>query len=169
MAAFMKSTLSHETVADTCDDQLEVLAFKINGPREIQLDIIVVYRPPSQSFNLDGILKERLQEFSRASATILVGDFNDFDMTTSSHESSFDARLLSFCLDNFLVHHSILATRSVSGQRENCLDLVFTKLSEDIYLVIAITYRYTLIMYVSLAQIQVETGNETYGRSILKA
>ncbi len=54
------------------------------------------------------------------------------DMTTSSHESSFDARLLSFCLDNFLLQHSILATRSVLGQRESCLDLVFTKLSEDI-------------------------------------
>ncbi len=102
MAAFIKSTLSHETVADTCDDQLEVLAFKIYGPREIQLDIIVVYRPPSQSFNLDGILIERLQEFSRASNMILVGDFNApninwQDMTTPSHESSFDARLLSFC------------------------------------------------------------------------
>ncbi len=55
-AAFIKSTFSHETVADTCDDQLEVLAFKVYGPREIQLDIIVVYRPPSQSINLDGIL-----------------------------------------------------------------------------------------------------------------
>ncbi len=53
-------------------------------------------------------------------------------MTTPSHESSFDARLLSFCLDNFLVQHSILATRSVLGQRENCLDLVFTELSEDV-------------------------------------
>ncbi len=31
------------------------------------------------------------------------------------------------------------------------------------------TNRYTLIMYVSLAQIQVETGNETCGRAILKA
>ncbi len=61
MAAFIKSTFSHETVADSWDDQLEVLAFKIYGPREIQLDIIVVYGPPSQLFNLDGILIERLQ------------------------------------------------------------------------------------------------------------
>ncbi len=47
VAAFIKSTFSHETVADSIlwDDQLEVLAFKIYGPREIQLDIIVVYRP----------------------------------------------------------------------------------------------------------------------------
>ncbi len=30
------------------------------------------------------------------------------------------------------MQHSILATGSVLGQRENCLDLVFTKLSEDI-------------------------------------
>ncbi len=94
-------------------------------------------KPPSQSFNLDGILIERLQEFLRASNMILVGDFNApninwQDITTPSHESSFDARLLSFCLNNFLVQHSILATRSVLGQRENCLDLVFTKLPEDI-------------------------------------
>ncbi len=67
----------------------------------------------------------------------LVGVFNApnanwKDMTTSSHESSFDARLLSFCLDNFLVQHSILTTQSVFFQRENCIDLVFTKLSEAI-------------------------------------
>ncbi len=47
VAAFIKSAFSHGTVADSRDDQLEVLAFKIYGPREIQLDIIVVYRPPS--------------------------------------------------------------------------------------------------------------------------
>ncbi len=78
VAAFMKSTFSHETVADSIswDDQLEVLAFKIYGPMEIQLDIIVVYSSPSQSFNLDGILIERFQEFSRASSMILAGDFN---------------------------------------------------------------------------------------------
>ncbi len=64
VATFIKSTLSHETVADltSWDDQLEVLAFKVYGPRDIQLDIIVVYRPPSQAFNLEGILIERLQE-----------------------------------------------------------------------------------------------------------
>ncbi len=93
VATFIKSTFSHETVADSRDDQSEVLAFKIYGPREIQLDIIVVYRPPSQ-WQFD---KKRIQEFSRASNIILVGDFNApninwKDMTTSSHELSFDAR-----------------------------------------------------------------------------
>ncbi len=88
VAAFIKSTFSHETVAYSWDDQLEVLAFKIYGPREIQLVIILVYRPPSQ-------------EFSQASSMILVGNFNApniywKDMTTSSRESSFDARLHPF-------------------------------------------------------------------------
>ncbi len=46
VAAFIK--FSRETGADSIswDDQLEVEAFKIYGPREIQLDFIVVYRPP---------------------------------------------------------------------------------------------------------------------------
>ncbi len=42
VAAFIKYTFSHETVADSRDDQLEVLAFKIYGPREIQLNITEV-------------------------------------------------------------------------------------------------------------------------------
>ncbi len=52
VAAFIESTFSHETFADSRDDQLEVLAFKIYGPREIQLDIIVVYRSPPQANRL---------------------------------------------------------------------------------------------------------------------
>ncbi len=68
---------------------------------------------------------------------MLVGDFKApnvswKDITTSSQKSTFDVRLLSFCLDNFLAQYSILATRSVLGSGENCLDLVFTKISEDI-------------------------------------
>ncbi len=61
-AAFIKFTFSHET-ADliSWDNQLEVLAFKIYGPMGIRLDIIVVYRLPSQKFKLNGILIERLQ------------------------------------------------------------------------------------------------------------
>ncbi len=112
VAAFIKSTLSHETVVDSIswDDQLEELAFKIY--------VIVVYRPPNHSFNWDGILIERLQEVTRAANLILVGDFNApnvnwKDITASSHELTFHARLLSFCLDNFFVQHSVLATRSV--------------------------------------------------------
>ncbi len=68
---------------------------------------------------------------------LLIGDFNApnvnwNDMTTSYHDATFDARILSLCLDNFLVQHSVRATRSVLGQRETCLDLVFTKTAEDI-------------------------------------
>ncbi len=53
-------------------------------------------------------------------------------MTISCQNATFDARILSLCLDNFLVQHSVRATRSVPGQREICIDLVFTKTSEDI-------------------------------------
>ncbi len=44
MAAIIKSTLRHETVAESMswDDQFEVLVFNIYVPREIQLDSIVV-------------------------------------------------------------------------------------------------------------------------------
>ncbi len=52
-------------------------------------------------------------------------------MTTPCHHATFDARILSFWLDNFLVQHS-RATRSDLGQRDTCLDFVFTKTSEDV-------------------------------------
>ncbi len=52
--------------------------------------------------------------------------------TTSCHDATFNARILSLCFDNFLVQHSVRAICSVPGQRETCLDLVFTKISEDI-------------------------------------
>ncbi len=67
---------------------------------------------------------------------LLVGDFNapnvNWNDMTSCHDVTFDARMLSLCLDNFLVQHSVRATRSVPGQREACLGLVLTKTSEDI-------------------------------------
>ncbi len=52
MAAFIKSSLSYETLADPMsgEDQLELLAFKVNGPRYTQLDVILVYRPPQSIF-----------------------------------------------------------------------------------------------------------------------
>ncbi len=61
-----------------------------------------------------------------------VPTVNSKDMTTSSHTSTFDARQLSFGLDDFLLKHSIQAIGSILGQGENCLDLVFTRTSEDI-------------------------------------
>ncbi len=64
-----------------------------------------------------------------------IGSKNCSLLETSTHPTStgtFDARILSLCLDNFLVQHSVRATHSVPGQRETCLDLVFTKTSEGI-------------------------------------
>ncbi len=48
ISAFIKSSLSYETLADPMsgDEQLELLAFKVHGPRQTQLDFIVVNRPP---------------------------------------------------------------------------------------------------------------------------
>ncbi len=73
----------------------------------------------------------------QATSLLFIGDFNEpnvswNDMTTSCHDSTFDARILSLCLENFLVQHSVHATRSVPGQRENYRDLAFTKALEDI-------------------------------------
>ncbi len=47
VAAIIKSSLRYETLADPMsgDEQLELLAFKLHGPRQTQLDAILVYRP----------------------------------------------------------------------------------------------------------------------------
>ncbi len=106
---------------------------------------------------------------------LLVGDFNApnvnwNDITTSCHYATFDARILSICLDNFLMQHSVWATRWVLGQRETCLDLVFTKTSEGAnHWETAIIYRFVSITFVSRALTPVIKGNVTYGRVILKA
>ncbi len=117
----------------------------------------------------------------QAKNLLLLGDFNApnvnlDDMTTPCHHATFDARILSLCLDNFLVQHSVRATRSVLGQRESCLDLVFTKPSEDILpfdrgqpLGNSDHLSIYLITFVSRALTQLIKGNVTYGRVILKA
>ncbi len=104
------------------DNSLKVLACKKLGLRRIQLDIVVVYRPLSQLFNLDDILIEKLTAVTQATYLFLIGGLNAPNanlkcMTTSNHESKFDARLLSFCFDKFLVSHFLLATWSVLGQK----------------------------------------------------
>ncbi len=43
------------------EEQLKLLAFRVHGPRHTQLDVILVYRPPSQSLTLDTFLIERRQ------------------------------------------------------------------------------------------------------------
>ncbi len=95
-------------------------------------------------------------------------------MTTYCHDATFDERILSPCLDNFIVQHSVRATRSVPGQRETCLDLVFTKTSEDILSFdrgqpLGNSGRFVAITFVSRALPRVIKGNVTYGRAILKA
>ncbi len=55
----------------------------------------------------------------QAKNLLLLGDLNApnvnwDDMMTPCHHATFDARILSFCLDNFLVQHSVRATRSVT-------------------------------------------------------
>ncbi len=92
MAAFIKSSLSYETLADPMsgEEQLELLAFKVNGPRHTQLDVILVY---SQSLYLDTILIEKLQKVMPTKTLLLIADINALnvnwsDMTTSGHDAS---------------------------------------------------------------------------------
>ncbi len=49
VAVFIKAALSYETVANSVswDEQLEVFAFKIHGPRNMLLDAVVVLGPLS--------------------------------------------------------------------------------------------------------------------------
>ncbi len=68
VAAFIKSSLSYETLADQMsgEEQLEFLAFKVYGreanPIRCHSGKPTYTPPPSQSFNLDSILIERRQE-----------------------------------------------------------------------------------------------------------
>ncbi len=57
----------------------------------------------SQSFNLNSISIGKLQEAMQTTNLLLFVDLNAPNvMTTSCHDSTFDARVLSLCLDNFL-------------------------------------------------------------------
>ncbi len=77
-AAFIKPSLSYETVADSMswNEQIEILAFKIHRLRNTPLDIIVVYAPSSQYCNLHTILIERPQEVMQTTNSLLIGDSN---------------------------------------------------------------------------------------------
>ncbi len=61
VAAFVKSSLSYETLADPMsrEEHLELFAFKLHGPRQTQLDVILVYSPPSQSSDLNTFLIQK--------------------------------------------------------------------------------------------------------------
>ncbi len=52
--AFIKSSLSYETLADQMsgEEQLELFAFKLHRPRQTQYHVILVYRPPQSIFQL---------------------------------------------------------------------------------------------------------------------
>ncbi len=58
VAASIKTSLSYEILADPMsgEEQLELLAFRVHGPRPTQLDVILVYRPPSQYLTLETFL-----------------------------------------------------------------------------------------------------------------
>ncbi len=70
---------------------------------------------------------------------LLIGDFNApnvnwNDMTASYHDATFNARILSLCLDNFLLQHSVRSISSVPGQRGAALTLCLPKRPKIYYL-----------------------------------
>ncbi len=75
-AAFIKSSLSYETVADSMswNEQIKILAFKIHRLRNTPLNIIAIHAPSSQYFNVDTILIEKLQEVMQTTNSLLIGD-----------------------------------------------------------------------------------------------
>ncbi len=62
VAAFIKSSLSYEILADPMsgEEQLELLAFKLHGPRQTQLHVILVYRPPKSIFQLKYLFDRKI-------------------------------------------------------------------------------------------------------------
>nr|VZI50138.1 unnamed protein product [Spirometra erinaceieuropaei] len=70
-------------------------------------------------------------------ATLIVGDFNAPHINWSSasadcSEAAFDQQLLRTSDNLLLTQHVMLPTRVREGQQMNCLDLVFTKSSDNI-------------------------------------
>ncbi len=102
-AAFIKSSLSYETVADlmSWDEQMEILASKIRGLRNTPLDIIVVHAPSSQYFNLDTILIEKPQEVMQSTNSLLIGDSNSHNVNWN--DKCFEQVLETFALSGVFV------------------------------------------------------------------
>ncbi|BHF82745.1 hypothetical protein SprV_0802588400 [Sparganum proliferum] len=101
------------------------------------LKIVLVYRPPRNDPDADAQLLEELRLFSTRPTTLIVGDFNAPHINWSSasadcSEAAFDQQLLRTSDNLLLTQHVMFPTRVREGQQMNCLDLVFTKSSDNI-------------------------------------
>ncbi len=123
------------------------------------------------------MLKKRLlQKVTQVKNLPLIGDFNApnvnwNDITSSCHDSTLDARIFSFCLDNFPVQH-FYAGHSVGSWSKG--ELPWSCIHKNVreqshHRVIVITYRYALITCVFLVETQEKRENATFGKAILKA
>ncbi|BHF68838.1 hypothetical protein SprV_0301187900 [Sparganum proliferum] len=101
------------------------------------LKIVLVYRPPRNDPDADAQLLEELGLFSTRPTTLIVGDFNAPHINWSSasadcSEAAFDQQLLRTSDNLLLTQHVMFPTRVREGQQMNCLDLMFTKSSDNI-------------------------------------
>nr|VZI04138.1 unnamed protein product [Spirometra erinaceieuropaei] len=137
IVTFVKHGLhvSEKTAQLTCST--EALWLTIRAPGSQSLDILTVYRPPRNDPDADAQLLEELRLFSTRPTTLIVGDFNapHIDWSSASadcSEAAFDQQLLRTSDNLLLTQHVMFSTRVREGQQMNCLDLVFTKSSDNI-------------------------------------
>ncbi|BHF64027.1 hypothetical protein SprV_0200702500 [Sparganum proliferum] len=124
-----------KTAQLTCST--EALWLTIRAPGSQSLDILTVYRPLRNDPVADAQLLEELRLFSTRPTTLIAGDFNAPHINWSSasadcSETAFDQQLLRTSDNLLLTQHIMFPTRVREGQQMNCLDLMFTKSSDNI-------------------------------------
>ncbi|BHF63156.1 hypothetical protein SprV_0200614600 [Sparganum proliferum] len=107
------------------------------APASQRLDILIVYRLLRNDPDTDAQLLEELGLFSTRLNTLIVGDFNSPPINWNSisadcSETALDRQLLRTSDNLFLTQHVVFPTRVSEVQQMNCLNLVFTKSSENI-------------------------------------
>ena len=109
-----------QSTINTINSPHELIAVDIQGlGRKVQ--IIVVYRPPHQTMDIDIDMYNVLTRLVGNKVTVLTGDFNcqvDWESLTAAGEGT---RLLDFSNDNYLVQAVREPTRG-----NNILDLIFS-------------------------------------------
>nr|VZI46053.1 unnamed protein product [Spirometra erinaceieuropaei] len=127
--------VSEKTALVTCSTEAVWLTVRALGSQS--LDIFTLYRPPRNDPDADAQLLEELRLFSTRPTTLIVGDFNAPHINWSSasadcSEAAFDQQLLRTS-DNLLLTQRVMFPKRIQeGQQMNCLDLVFTKSSDNI-------------------------------------
>nr|VZI46975.1 unnamed protein product [Spirometra erinaceieuropaei] len=109
----------------------------LGSNEQAKLILSRLYRPPRNDPEADAQLLEELRLFSMRPATLIVGDFNAPHINWSSasadcSEAAFDQQLVRTSDSLLLTQHVMFPTRVREGQQMNCLDLVFTKSSDNI-------------------------------------